>query len=245
MNLKDCNYFAHRGLHSKDIPENSIKAFEEAISNNIAIELDVHLTKDNYVVVYHDYNLKRLTGASDNIEDLTLNELKKLRLLQTDYSIPTLTEVLSLVSNKVPILIEIKNEGFNFRLEKEVIAILKKFTGKYLIQSFNPFSIMYFKKHAKSLLRGQLISKNKENIESFIIRFILTNNVLNFLSKPQFISYDIDSLDCKIVKKYKNKKKLVFAFTIQSKESLIKSKQLNCDGIIFDTLPLEEVYYEQ
>ena len=100
---------AHRGLHTKDIPENSLSAFENALKNNYAIELDVQFTKDKEVVVFHDENLKRMTNDTRNIEDVNYDELKNLRLGNTNEIIPTLEEVLELVDSKVAILIEIKD----------------------------------------------------------------------------------------------------------------------------------------
>lgn len=72
------NIIAHRGIHNnKDIPENSLLAFKTAVENNYAIELDVQLTKDNVLVVFHDYDLKRMTNKNGLIQDLTYKELQK------------------------------------------------------------------------------------------------------------------------------------------------------------------------
>ncbi|MBO5477932.1 MAG: hypothetical protein J6A15_09305 [Clostridia bacterium] len=62
MNFEGYKFVAHRGLFNKeDIPENSIKAFELCVQKGYAIELDVNMTKDGYLVVFHDANLKRMT----------------------------------------------------------------------------------------------------------------------------------------------------------------------------------------
>ena len=102
--------WAHRGLHDKKsgIPENSMAAFREAIRANKGIELDVHLTKDKKIAVFHDDSLKRMCKGSGTIEEKTWEELKKLRLLETAEPIPLLEDVLHLVQGKVPILIELK-----------------------------------------------------------------------------------------------------------------------------------------
>ena len=100
---------AHRGVHdNKSTPENSIKAFYKAVIKKYPIELDIQLTKDNEIVVFHDKNLKRMTGLDKDVEDLTLDEIKKLKLLDTREHIPRLDEVLKLVNGKVLIDIEIK-----------------------------------------------------------------------------------------------------------------------------------------
>ena len=67
---------AHRGLHNEKFTENGMKAFENAIKKGVPIELDVHLTSDNELVVCHDEDLKRTTGKEGIIEHLTLKEIK-------------------------------------------------------------------------------------------------------------------------------------------------------------------------
>ena len=93
---------AHRGIHYKYL-ENTIPSFLEAINKKCIIELDVRLTKDNQVIVFHDQSLKRIFGINRDIKDLTIEEIKKYNY------IPTLEEVLNLVNNRVPIIIEVKH----------------------------------------------------------------------------------------------------------------------------------------
>ena len=88
------NIVAHRGIHNnKEIPENSLAAFKQALKLNYPIELDVQLTKDNTLVVFHDYNLKRLTNKDLILQQATYDDLKKLSLLNTTEKIPNLKEV--------------------------------------------------------------------------------------------------------------------------------------------------------
>ena len=145
---------AHRGLHTKDIPENSLSAFENALKNNYAIELDVQFTKDKEVVVFHDENLKRMTNDTRNIEDVNYDELKNLRLGNTNEIIPTLEEVLELVDSKVAILIEIKDCKDYIELSEKTYEILKGYEGNYAIQSFNPFILEWYKNNASEVVRG-------------------------------------------------------------------------------------------
>ena len=68
-----CMIIAHRGVHdNKEIPENSMKAFKLALDKKYNIEFDIHVTKDEKLVIFHDDNLARMTGVDKNIEDLTL-----------------------------------------------------------------------------------------------------------------------------------------------------------------------------
>ena len=126
------NVIAHRGIFDNEkIPENSIKSFKAAINKKYVIEFDVHLTKDKKIVVFHDMNLDRMTKEKGNIKDYTLSELQKIKLLDTNYTIPSLDEVLTLIDGKVPILIELKYDVKGFELPKLLLNRLKEYNGKY------------------------------------------------------------------------------------------------------------------
>ena len=104
------NVIAHRGIFDNEtVPENSIPAFKKAIKENIPIELDVQLTKDNVLVVFHDDNLSRMTGKDIDIQKVNYSEIKDVKLLNTNEVIPTFEEILKLVDNKVLLNIEIKS----------------------------------------------------------------------------------------------------------------------------------------
>ena len=135
---------AHRGLHNINdgIPENSVPAFRQAINKGYSIELDVHLTKDKKIVVFHDNSLKRVCGINKKIEDCTYDELLKYNLFDTKYKIPLFKEVLSLIDKKVFLLIETKVLDFDGELEKELSKILDNYDGDFAIQSFNIYSVI-------------------------------------------------------------------------------------------------------
>ena len=100
-----CRLFAHRGLYGGNIPENSLPAFERAVEAGCGIELDVRLTRDGQVVVCHDDSLLRMCGAEARVRDLTLAELKRLRLKESGETVPTLAEALARVDRRVPLLV--------------------------------------------------------------------------------------------------------------------------------------------
>lgn len=235
------NLIAHRGYHNikKGIPENSISAFQEAIKYNLTIELDVHILRDGKVVVFHDDNIKRMTGIDKNIKDMDLETIKKIKLQGTDQTIPLLQEVLWLVKGKVPIIIELKYDVKCGLLEKEIINILKNYNGKYAIKSFNPFSIRYFKKNFPEAIRGQLASDFKGEKMQKLRKIFLRNMLFNFLTKPDFISYDINALPSKRVNSLR-KKKIILGWTIRSEEELEKAKKY-CDGFICENINLDKI----
>lgn len=232
---------AHRGLHDieKGIPENSIEAFKRAIKNNYIIELDVHLLKDGNVVVFHDDNLKRMTGIDALIKDKTYEEIKTMFLKETKYGIPSFMEVLKLVDGKVPLLIELKYDTKCGLLEDEVIKILKDYNGKYAIQSFNPLSINYYKKKCPNVLRGQLSSNFKNKKMFFIKKIILRKMFFNIITKPDFISYDINGLPNSRVKKIK-KNITVLGWTIRNNDDY-KLAVKYCDNIIFEKIKIDDM----
>lgn len=120
---------AHRGYYNnkKGIPENSVLAFKKAIDNNYLIELDVRLTKDQKLVVFHDDNLKRVCGVNKRVKDLTYKELLKYNLFDTTLKVPLFSDVIKLVNGRVPILIETKYHNRYGVLEKILINELEAF----------------------------------------------------------------------------------------------------------------------
>lgn len=235
------NLIAHRGYHNikKGIPENSILAFEEAIKYNLTIELDVHILTDGKVVVFHDDNIKRMTGIDQNIKDMDYDTIKKIQLQGTNQRIPLLQEVLSLVDGKVPIIIELKYDVKCGVLEKEVIKILKNYNGKYAIKSFNPFSIMYFKKEFSNVIRGLLVSDFKDEKMSKLRKIVLSKMLFNSITKPDFISYDIKALPNRRVAKLR-RNKIILGWTIRNKEDLEKAEKY-CDNFICENINFESI----
>jgi len=191
MEVLRCDY-AHRGLWSKDAPENSLRAFELAVRAGVGIEFDIQLTKDKHVVVFHDYSLERMCGVKANVADLTLAQLKELRLKGSDETIPMLVEVLRLVDGRVPLLIELKGESRNTDLCPLAARLLDNYSGAFCIESFNPALLSWFKSFRPRYARGQLVTdlvKGKREGNK-LLNFALTHLLLNFLSRPDFIAID-------------------------------------------------------
>ena len=192
------NVIAHRGIHdNKNIVENSIPAFKECLKEKVSIELDVHLLKDNEIVVIHDDNLKRLTRNKKRLKDLTYDQIKDLKLLGTEEHIPTLKEVLDLVDGKVPLIIELKYDNLPFKLEKEVVKLLDNYNGKFAIKSFHPLIVYWFKKNRPDYIRGLLVPSDGQELK----RKILHSMIASYFVKPDFISVDIRRNNNKLLEK--------------------------------------------
>lgn len=213
------SYIAHRGFHSldKSIPENSLLAFKKAIDYGYAIELDIHVLKDGNVVVFHDDDLNRVCKKDWFLHETTYDQIKNLNLLNTNEHIPLLTDVLSLVDGKVPLLIELKPKGDYNRLCEAFLDIIKGYEGKFAIQSFNPKIINYFRKNAPDIVRGQLAEYfiDDETI-SKVTKFILKRMLLNHFTKPDFINYGLKDMPNRYLKKALNKGLTIIGYTARN-----------------------------
>ncbi|MEG2881805.1 MAG: glycerophosphodiester phosphodiesterase family protein [Christensenella sp.] len=243
--LTDFQY-AHRGLHNPLYPENSLPAFENAVAHGFAIELDVQMTRDGKIVVFHDATLERMAGINCKISDCTLAELRNIQLGDTQYTIPTLHETLRLVNGRVPLLIEIKKKGFAGALERELYNIMNEYGGKYAVQSFSPFSMRWFKKNAPRILRGQLscnFSLCKDNFPasmcSFVrffaskLLFIVQRLWVNFIGRPNFISYELQKVNSRLIRRLRKSGAPIFAWTVRTYEEYLRAKPYT-DSVIFE-----------
>ena len=190
--------FAHRGYHCQEklIPENSIAAFKAAIAHGYGIELDIHLTKDGKLVVFHDDTLDRACHVSRTIETYTFEELQQFHLFNTSEKIPLFEHVLSIVNGRVPLLVELKIPTHSMKICEAAFDILKEYKGDFLVQSFNTMGIRWFKLHAPQFLRGQLSSDlvSDNSKENLLLRFFVKHLLCNFLGRPDFISYKLKDL---------------------------------------------------
>ncbi|MDD3128901.1 MAG: glycerophosphodiester phosphodiesterase family protein [Candidatus Izemoplasmatales bacterium] len=212
-------FIAHRGFHSldKSIPENSLLAFKKAIDYGYAIELDIHVLKDGNVVVFHDDNLKRVCKKDLELADSTYDEIKHLHLLNTNETIPLLTDVLSLVDGKVPLMIELKPNNNIYKLCEAFMVIIKGYEGKYAVQSFNPNIVNWFRKNAPEIPRGQLAEYFLDNNDmSKFRKFILKRMLLNHISKPDFVNYGLKDMPNKILDKAKKNGLVVIGYTARN-----------------------------
>jgi len=149
---------AHRGLHGAGKTENSPLAFEAAIKRGYAIELDVQMSADGEAMVFHDYELSRLTAAKGATRQHSAAELAALDLADGS-GIPTLKEVLEQVSGQVGVLVEIKDKDGTMgddigRLEARVAEILNAYQGPVAVMSLNPHAIYHMQRLAPAVARG-------------------------------------------------------------------------------------------
>lgn len=232
-------YIAHRGLHNIDmgIPENSMKAFEEAIKKGVAIELDVRLSKDGRVVVFHDDSLKRMCGVDAAVSDFTYEQLSAFRLKDTDEQIPLFSQVLKLIKGRVPVIVELKESVGVFDLEKRTYYLLKNYKGKYAVMSFNPISLWFFRVFVPDITRGQLISRFKgKKVAKYVQRLICANPLVwKLISKPDFIACDLRSVSLETAFQAVDIGADFLTWTANSKELMESAKQFS-KSVIFERL---------
>ena len=217
---------AHRGLHGKDISENSIPAFEEAIKHGYAIEIDVRLSSDGKVIVFHDNQLWRLTQSRGHVREKNYRDIKKLFLSETNDKIPLLSEALDCIRGRTPLLIEIKNKWNPGKLELAVAKILESYNGEFAIASFNPLSLKWFKKNQPSFTRGQTLDKCWQRT---LIRILGL-----FKNDPQFVAYHYSrSLPLKIIRECHKRNIFLIAWTVRTQEEMDNALRIS-DNVMFE-----------
>lgn len=201
-----CRYrYAHRGLHTAGVPENSIAAFKAARREGYGVELDVHLTLDGELVVIHDSDTSRVCGRAGVVEQKSLAELGEYRLMGTDECIPTLDEVLDVFDPAfgasegypaaAPLIVEIKPTADNVALLTEkTLACLERHNVRFCVESFRPEVLAWLRTHRPDIIRGQLAENfladtGHEVSLSWPMRLGGTALLGNVLGRPDFIAY--------------------------------------------------------
>ena len=229
--------FAHRGLHdpSQGLPENSLAALQAAVDGGYGIELDVRALSSGEPVVFHDATLARMTGRAGRIADLVRGDLAELRLSGTGERIPLLAQALHLVAGRVPILVEIKNEGQPGALERAVRDLLAGYAGPFAVISFNPFTLGWFRRRAPAAIRGQTSALFRGRGPGRWRKFAHRDFLLNVVSRPDFLLYEIDGLPRVSVGLLHGLGWPVVAYTVRTEAELAKARAF-ADNFVFEGL---------
>ena len=191
--------FAHRGFfdNQNGIPENSLLSFENAIINNVGIELDIQLSSDGVPMVFHDADLERMCGVKGKVWEYTAAELQTMSLSGTEHTIPTLAQTLAVINGRVPIIVEHKMDRINTAVCEKSYALLKDYTGAWCMKSFDPRAVMWYKSNAPQVIRGQLAQEywKEEKFAGSPLYTALSFLVSNVITRPDFISYKYTDAD--------------------------------------------------
>lgn len=241
-------YIAHRGLFDQKLaPENSLESFKRAVGAGYGIELDVQLTSDGKLVVFHDESLKRMCGVDLKLWNCSYSELGQYYLSGSSEKIPTFDNVLKIINGKVPLVIEIKTTGDCIKTAEALSKSMKNYSGVYCIESFDPRVLHWYRKHFPQVLRGQLSTNYWfSNLKKpFYMKVVMTNLLTNFYTKPDFIAYNYKyahQLSLQICRNFYHTE--LVAWTIQSPEAL-KQAEGTFRVFIFDSFLPEKRQKEE
>ncbi len=187
---------AHRGLYAQDqsVPENSLPAFAAAAEKGYGMELDIQLSLDGEVVVFHDDTLARMCGIGGRVDAFPLARLREMPLAGTAERMPLLTEVFDTVAGKAPIIIELKTGPRNEELCRKGLALMrayqKQYGGAFCVESFDARIVAWFRKNAPDILRGQLTDSPRAlGSGRPVLDFLAGNLLSNVIARPQFIAH--------------------------------------------------------
>lgn len=237
--------YAHRGYHDNEngVPENSLLSFRQAIEKGYGIELDVQLSADGVAMVFHDKDLERVCGVSGAPWDYTATELQEMRLFGTEECIPTLADALALIDGQVPILVEYKMDKVDTHVCAAGEALLRDYEGEYFMQCFHPLALMWYRKNAPEVARGQLMQDymKQEKHAGDPVYFLLSRMLTNVATRPDFISYRHDDKVNGSIRICELLGTPMLGWTIQGEESLSAAAATGrFDALIFNRIPAAE-----
>lgn len=233
---------AHRALHdiSDRRPENSRAAIRAAVNAEYGIEIDLQLTSDNRAMVFHDYDMARLTGQAGPIRRITSEQAAEIPLLHGEDGIPALDEVLAMVAGKVPLLIELKDQdgamGTDIGpLEADTVRALQGYTGPVALMSFNPNSVAELARLAPHLPRGIVTSSYDPQ------DWPLTDGICDHLRGipdfdrvgASFISHEVHDLNRPRVAALKAQGVPILCWTVRSPEQEAQARAV-ADNVTFE-----------
>jgi glycerophosphoryl diester phosphodiesterase len=221
--------FAHRGLHGPGRVENSPAAFRAAIRAGHGIELDVQASGDGEAIVFHDYDLERLTGAEGRLADMAADAITAVRLSGNDEAIPTLPEALALIGGRAPLLIELKSPGRRVgALSRAVAGALAGYDGPVAVMSFNPEIGRWFARNAPEVLRGLVVTE-----EGRPARGRLKRRLSLWRSRADFLAYDVRDLPSAFVAAARARGMKVGTWTVRT-EAQRETAMAHADQLIHE-----------
>jgi glycerophosphoryl diester phosphodiesterase len=225
--------FAHRGLHGGNLVENSSGAIAAAVAQGYGIELDVQPSRDGEAMVFHDYELDRLTIGQGAVATRTAAELQALRLCVGNEVMPRLTEALRMIGGRVPLLIEVKSRDRRVaRLCRAVAAALDGYDGPAGVMSFNPQVGGWFARHSPAVLRGLVVTESgKSGLRGWVERRLAL-----WRARADFLAYDVRDLPSRFASAARGRGLPVYTWTVRSAADRARAAA-DADQIIFEAPP--------
>lgn len=216
---------AHRGLHGPGAPENSPAAFAAAIARGLGIECDVQRSSDGQAMVFHDWELDRLTAERGAVAERSSAQLGHIRLsdgTEAD-TIPSLRALLDQVSGRVPLVIEVKSRrdrGYA-PLCLAVRRALEGYRGSHAVMSFDPRVCRWFARHSPHTVRGLVMSEERDKALPGRLR----RHLALWHARPDFLSYDIRDLPGPFPLAQRRRGLPLVTWTVRSPELLARARQ--------------------
>ena len=212
--------FAHRGLHGTSTdggaPENSPSAFARAIAAGMGIECDIQRSSDGLPMVFHDWELDRLTAETGLVSRRSAEQLGKVRLSGSVDSIPSLRQLLDQVAGRAPLLIEIKSQS-DTRINAVCLAVrraLEGYRGAHAVMSFDPRVPHWFAVHSPVTVRGLVVTEQDD--KSLAGRF--RRHFALWHARPDFLAYDIRDLPSRFAAAQRRRGLPIATWTVRSAE---------------------------
>jgi glycerophosphoryl diester phosphodiesterase len=228
--------YAHRGLHDTTLPENSLAAFDAAVTAGYGMELDVQISADGQAIVFHDGTLKRLCGRPDRVRDLTAAELGQIKLGDSDERIPTLADTLDLIAGRTALLVEIKKRWRDDdSLDQATANCLTDYAGPAAVQSFEPRVCAWFKQHMPALPRGWISCRYDEDWLGLpaLEKYRRSLFIDDFDADPDFFVYNHKDLPFWPVERVREMGKPVLVYTVRSAAAATQAAPY-VDNIVFE-----------
>jgi glycerophosphoryl diester phosphodiesterase len=229
---------AHRGLHGRGTPENSLPAVDGARRLGLGIEIDVRITKDGVAIVHHDVDVRRMCATPGRVSDLTCTEVTALRLSGTEHKVPTLAAALDLIGGEVPVLIDCKvrpTSRDRINMLRAVLHEVRTYAGPVGVVSFDPWLLARVMQHAPEVLRGQSagVALREARIPQQLRRVTtpLDSFWFNRISQPHFLNYNIERLPQPVLGHLRASGMKVMGWTVKRPEDLTTSAHL-VDNVI-------------
>jgi glycerophosphoryl diester phosphodiesterase len=206
--------YAHRGLHSDAVPENSLLGARLAIEAGFGIECDIQRSADDHPMVFHDWEFGRLTDGEGGPATSSADEMQKLHYVGSEEHPATLAQLLDLISGKVPLLVEIKSKaGYDIGRSCKIVAdALHEYSGEHAVMSFDPRVARWFHRHSRGTLAGLVMREDKQgHTQQAWQRYIAL-----WIAQPDFLAYHIHALPSPMVAALREKGFPILTWTVNS-----------------------------
>jgi glycerophosphoryl diester phosphodiesterase len=222
--------FAHRGLHGGGRVENSGAAIAAAVAQGYGVELDVQLSRDGEAMVFHDYELDRLTVGQGAVAARTASELQALTFNAGAGAMPRLAQALALIGGRSPLLIEVKSPDRRVaRLCAAVARAVEGYGGRFGVMSFNPEVGAWFARHAPQALRGLVVTESgRRGARGRIERALGL-----WRARPDFLAFDIRDLPSPFAAAARDRGLPVYTWTVRSDGDRVRAAA-HADQSIFE-----------